>query len=217
MSIKKFLVLLAIFFIATNVHSIKILATDIDAKVKKEYKGLRSFSINVTLNIIDKKYKYILSQDEKDVYIQWEGLDNGTYIREEDIPVIPLSVHLFTDPYSSWLKLGIDTTHISYEYVNHMPCLVLGDNNKIYIDIEHFSIRKIVINNISYLFSDFMYIGNYYLPQKIDIMCSDSIIKGDIEWTGINQVVENRANNIRGSYAIEPLINCLPNFSQLFR
>jgi len=216
-SIKRVFLLLVLLFFSTKASSLKILASEIDTNIKKAYNGLKSFSVNIVINIVDDQYKYFLAQDKNNVYIEWKGVNNSTSIKEEDIPVIPLNIKMYTTPYDFWRSLGIDINKISYDYVNHVPCLVIGgDKNRIFIDIEHFSIRKIEINNVSYLFDDFMYIGNYYLPHKIEIVCSDSLIKGDIEWSGINQSIE-KIHEIRGSNFPETLIYCFPRFSEFFR
>lgn len=203
---------------------------EIFINIKKEYKGLKSFYMHVDfINFDGRHISYDYLQKGQDVKILWSQSRNKTrenlmygYIKNgkiiKDVPIIPLTLQDFIYPEIMLYSMKLEKNQISYEYVDHIPCVVMGDTNKIYVDIENFVIRKKIIDSKEYLFKDFVHIGNFFLPNKIEIKCGEKRYIGQIVWKEIN--IEEEINYLRSKKKsrggikfdenMPPLLKCLP-------
>ncbi len=208
-------------------------AVDVAANIQKKYEGLFSFSVEVEFLTDMGAYKICYYQKGEDVRIRWKVRRDGKYVSilqsnfskgmvPEGFPVLPFSLKDFTSPYKEWKTAGINTQKFSYEYITHLPCVVIGDINKVYIDIENFALRKKTINNVEYLFRNFVHIGNYFLPSNMDIKCNGHSYQGNIIWKHINKENSNLMEDTgKGGTSLKidepPLFKCLPTAKELFR
>ena len=209
---------------------------EIFLNVKKEYKGLKSFYMHVDfINVHGPQILYDYFQKGQDVKVLWSTSRNETrenllygYIKNgkiiEDVPIIPLTLQDFTNPEIVLYLMNLEKNKISYEYVDHIPCVVMGNTNKIYVDIENFVIRKKIIEGKEYLFKDFVHIGNYFLPHKIEIKCGEERYIGQIVWKKINREeeihytspVKKRIGGIKSDENTPPILKCLPMATSSF-
>ncbi len=150
---------------------------EIITNVQTQYKGLVSFDIGVNFPSINAStivYRYV--QKGSDVRILWGKNINGTvdcfmYGRVtngkviEDAPIIPLILEDFINLDKELDSMGIEKDNIYFDYVDHIPCFVIGGLDKIYVDIENFAIRKRVAHGKEYIFRDFVHIGNYFFTK----------------------------------------------------
>ncbi len=176
---------------------------DVANLISKKYKGLESFSMKVSFEDIGggsyiakywqrgENWKLLWEKKDKDniipLIIEDSNLDNNKKLSLKKYPILPLSLQDFSDPYNDWVRWGIDVNCVSYEYVDHVPCIAIGNSlNRIFIDIENYVIRKKIINGRTYLFKDFLDVGNYLLPTIIQVKCNNGIFNGHITWEDIN-------------------------------
>jgi len=203
---------------------------EIFINIKKEYKGLKSFYMHVDfINFDGTHFLYDYLQKGQDVKILWSQSRNETrenlmygYIKNgkiiKDVPIIPLTLQDFIYPEKLLYSINLEKSQISYDYVDHIPCVVMGDTNKIHVDIENFVIRKKIIDGNEYLFRNFVHIGNFFLPNKIEIKCGEKRYTGQIVWKEINMVKEiyytssgiKTTRAIKSEENIPPLLKCLP-------
>ena len=203
---------------------------EIFINIKKEYKGLKSFYMHVDfINFDGTHFLYDYLQKGQDVKILWSQSRNETrenlmygYIKNgkiiKDVPIIPLTLQDFIYPEKLLYSINLEKSQISYDYVDHIPCVVMGNTNKIYVDIENFVIRKKIIENKEYLFKNFVHIGNFFLPNKIEIKCGENRYIGQIVWKEINTKDEidyfysknKRRGGIKSEENMPPLLKCLP-------
>ncbi|GAB6887784.1 hypothetical protein JCM13304A_12820 [Desulfothermus okinawensis JCM 13304] len=209
---------------------------EIITNVQTQYKGLVSFDIGVNFPSINAStivYRYV--QKGSDVRILWGKNINGTvdcfmYGRVtngkviEDAPIIPLILEDFINLDKELDSMGIEKDNIYFDYVDHIPCFVIGGLDKIYVDIENFAIRKRVAHGKEYIFRDFVHIGNYFLPNRVEIKCGENKYSGEILWNGINsgQEIEkiDLKNKKKGGPVpkqMPPFFKCLPMASSFFK
>jgi len=210
---------------------------EIFINIKKEYKGLKSFYMHVDfINLDGRHISYDYLQKGQDVKILWSQSRNETrenlmygYIKNgkiiKDVPIIPLTLQDFIYPEKLLYSINLEKSQISYDYVDHIPCVVMGDTNKIYVDIENFVIRKKIIDSKEYLFKDFVHIGNFFLPNKIEIKSGKKRYIGQIVWKEINMVNEifftssliKTTRIIKSEENTPPLLKCLPMATSSFK
>ncbi|WP_459877377.1 hypothetical protein [Desulfothermus naphthae] len=203
---------------------------EIFINIKKEYKGLKSFYMHVDfINLDGRHISYDYLQKGQDVKILWSQSRNETrenlmygYIKNgkiiKDVPIIPLTLQDFTNPEIMLYSMKLEKSQISYEYVDHIPCVVMGNTNKIYVDIENFVIRKKIIESKEYSFKNFVHIGNFFLPNQIEIKCGEKRYIGQIVWKEINieegiiylRSKKKSRGGIKSDENMPPLLKCLP-------
>jgi len=215
---------------------------DVANLITKKYRGLVSFAVEVSFE--DAKGNIYMAQywqRKRDLKIIWKKKDRDkfvslligilnsnqikTYPPLKDFPVLPFSLEDFVAPYRVWNVLGLDLTVTSYDFVDHMPCVVIGGSfNKVFIDIENYVTRKKIIGNKTYLFRNFVHIGNYFFPTSVEVICEGMIFHGKIEWKNINNLSTNPFKQIlkqEGGPSImgniePPLFKCLPTVAVNF-